>query len=276
VPSRGPWGLYVLVVADAGGAPALNEGARVRRGRWVREVWDSTIGKKVIVAITGIILVAYVILHAYGNLKQFQGQGSSGSAIDRYAEWLRTVGEPAIPRNGVLWTIRVILILALVLHIVAIVQLTKRNVAATPKGHRPPRIQRSLASRTMLYTGFLLLAFIVFHVLQFTTRTIQVTPVYQGTVYMNLYVAFQKWYFVLLYVAAMGLLFLHLRHGVWSVTQTMGWDKPNRNTTLRRLATTIAVVVAVGFASVPLAIWTGIAPDPAPPAGQVASTEGAK
>jgi succinate dehydrogenase / fumarate reductase cytochrome b subunit len=229
----------------------------------------------VIVAVTGIILVVYVILHALGNLKAFQGPGDGNAAIDRYAEWLREVGDPAIPHNGVLWIIRAILILALVLHVTAIVQLTRRNVAAKPKGHRPPRIQRTLSSRTMIYTGFLLLAFIVFHILQFTTRTVQVTPVEAGTVYANVYDAFQKWYFVTIYVLATGFLYLHLRHGIWSVTQTMGWDKPNRNTTLRRTATVLSVGVAVAFAAVPVAVWVGIVPEPQAPAqGQLAAAGG--
>ena len=238
-------------------------GGSAQRGRWLREVWASTIGKKVIVAITGAILAGYVVLHALGNLKAFQGTGSNGAAIDRYAEWLRTFGEPAIPRNGVLWFVRVILIAALVLHVAAIYQLTKRNREARPAGSKDaPVIQRTLASRTMLLSGLLILAFVVFHILQFTTRTIQITPVYEGTVYANLDAAFQKWYFVVVYVGAVALLGLHLRHAVWSVTQTAGWDKPNRNPTFRRIATFVAVSVAVGFASVPIAFYTGILPDP--------------
>jgi len=233
-----------------------------RRKRWLREYWDSTIGKKLVVAITGAILALYVILHMLGNLKAFQGPGGGNAAIDRYAEFLRTAGEPVFPRNGVLWVVRAILLTALILHLIAITQLTRRNRAARPAGQGPRPIQRSLASRTMLVTGLLILAFVVFHVLQFTTRTIQVTPVYEGTVYLNVYDAFQKWYFVLLYVGAVGLLGLHLHHALWSVTQTAGWDKPNRNPTFRRTAATIAVGVAAGFAAVPLAVWTGVLPDP--------------
>jgi succinate dehydrogenase cytochrome b subunit len=111
-------------------------------------------------------------------------------------------------------------------------------------------------------TGLVVLAFIVFHILQFTTRTVQVTPIHEGTVYANLYGVFQKWYFVLLYVAVMALLLLHLRHAIWSVTQTAGWDKPNRNPTFRRFATGFAVLVGVGFMIVPLAIWTDAVPEP--------------
>jgi succinate dehydrogenase / fumarate reductase cytochrome b subunit len=232
------------------------------RGRWLREVWSSTVGKKVLVAITGAILALYVIVHMLGNLKALQGTGSNGAAVDTYAEWLRTVGSPVIPRNGVLWVIRAILIAALVIHVVLVLQLAKRNREARPPGSRAARNRRTLSSATMLASGVLIFAFVIFHVLQFTTRTIQVTPVYQGTVYANLYDAFQKWYFVLIYVAAMGILFLHLRHALWSITQTAGWDKPNRNPTLRRGATATATIVAVGFAAIPILFWTGALPQP--------------
>jgi len=236
------------------------------RGRWLRELWASTIGKKIIIAATGMILGGYVVLHVLGNLKAFQGDGSGGAPLDDYAEWLRTFGSPAVPRNGVLWLVRVILIFALILHVAAISALIKRNRAARPPEQRtPPRLERTLSSRTMMFTGFLVLAFIVFHILQFTTRTIQVTPVYQGTVYANVDAAFQKWYFVLIYVGAVVSLGFHLRHAIWSVTQTMGWDKPNRNTTIRRFATGLAVAVTVGFASVPLAFYFNVLPDPPAP-----------
>jgi succinate dehydrogenase / fumarate reductase cytochrome b subunit len=245
------------------------------RGRWLREVWGSTIGKKVIVAITGAILVVYVVLHVLGNLKAFEGAGGSGGpAVDSYAEWLRTVGEPAIPREGVLWTIRVVLLAALVLHVVGVIQLARRNYAARPREVKvAPRIQRSLSSTTMMLTGVALLAFVVFHILQFTTGTIQVTPVRDGAVYANLYDAFQKWYFVLVYVAAVSFLGLHLHHAVWSVTQTAGWDKPNRNPTFRRFAAGTAIAVAVGFAAVPIAFWTDILPAPPAPEAQLAAAE---
>jgi succinate dehydrogenase / fumarate reductase, cytochrome b subunit len=234
-----------------------------KRGRWLREVWESSIGKKVIVAITGAILALYVLLHALGNLKALQGPGDGEPAVDHYAEWLRDVGTPLLPHNGFLWIVRATILLALILHVTAIYQLWRRNRAARPVGHRDvPVLHRSLSSRTMMFTGLVVLAFIVFHILQFTTRTIQVTPVHEGTVYVNMYEAFQKWYFVLFYVAVMVLLLLHLRHAIWSVTQTAGWDKPNRNTTFRRFATGFAVIVGVGFMIVPLAIWTDVVPEP--------------
>lgn len=244
----------------------MAEGSAVPRAGWLREVWASSIGKKVIVALTGLILAGYVVLHALGNLKALQGNGGDGEAsIDRYAEWLRTIGEPALPHEFFVWALRAFLVVALVLHISAIAALTKRNRAARPAGHRnPQRIQRSLSSRTMMISGLVLLAFIVFHILQFTSRTIQITPIHDGTVYENIYDAFDKWYFALLYVGVMVLLGLHLRHALWSVTQTAGWDKPNRNRTFRGLATALAVFVAVAFAAVPIAFFSGVMPEPGP------------
>lgn len=256
-------------------APSLGGAAgsaQQPRLRWLREVWGSTLGKKIIVAITGVILAAYVILHALGNLKALQGPGDGGPApVDEYASFLREAGGPVIPGEGLLWLMRIILITAFVLHVVGVTQLLARNRAA--RSGNPPVIRRTLASRTMAVTGFLLLGFIVFHVLQFTTLTIHPTPLAQGAVYANLYNAFQEWWIAAIYVLMMGVLFLHLRHALWSLLQTMGWDKPNRNPTFRRGATATAVLVAGGFALIPLLFFTGVLPEPQSGGSASASAE---
>jgi len=236
--------------ADPGRAPS--------HGAWLREVWRSTIGKKVIVAITGSILAAYVVLHVLGNLKAFQGVGPDGAAIDTYSEWLRTVGEPAIPRNGVLWLVRAVLLASLALHVAGVLQLHRRNRGARPRGHPAPRIRRSLASRTMLAGGVVLLVFVVFHILQLTTGTIDPSSFAEGAVYHNLDEVFSNPLFVAIYVIAAVTVGLHTYHGLWSSLQTAGWDKPNRNPTLRRLSSTVAIAVTIGFASVPIAFLTGV------------------
>ena len=236
--------------ADPGDAPP--------RGIWLREVWRSSVGKKVIVAITGTVLAAYVILHMYGNLKAFQGSGAGGTSIDAYSEWLRTAGEPALPRNGALWLVRALLLASLVIHVTGVIQLHRRNRAARPAGLRAPVIRRSFASRTMLAGGLFLLAFVVFHILHLTTGTLTPGSFAEGAVYRNLYEAFENPLFVAIYVAAALVLGAHTLHGLWSSTQTAGWDKPNRNPTFRRLSAVIAIAVAVGFAAVPVAFWTGI------------------
>jgi succinate dehydrogenase / fumarate reductase cytochrome b subunit len=248
-------------------APSLSkaEGSGSQpRLRWLRELWGSTIGKKLIVAVTGVILAAYVILHALGNLKALQGNGDGGTApIDTYGEWIRSVGEPVIPHEGVLWAVRIVLLAALVIHVAGISQLIARNRAARPAGHRDAVVnQRTLAARTMTFTGFALLAFIVFHILQFTTFTITPTPLAEGAVYANLWGAFQEWWLVAIYVGAVLILGFHLRHALWSVLQTHGFDKPNRNPSFRRGATATAVLVTAGFAAIPIAFWVGLMPEP--------------
>jgi succinate dehydrogenase / fumarate reductase cytochrome b subunit len=176
-----------------------------------------------------------------------------------------------IPRSGLLWTIRIVLALALVVHVAGVLQLWRRNREARPEGHRDaPVLRRTLAARTMMVTGLLVLAFIVFHILQFTTRTIHPTPLGSGTVYANLYDAFQEWWLVLIYVAAVVLLGLHLFHALWSATHTAGWDKPNRNPTLRRGAAVLAIGVTVAFAAVPIAFWVDALPEPS--GAQLATT----
>lgn len=241
--------------AERGDAP--------RRGAWLKEAWRSTVGKKEIVALTGSVLVIYVILHVLGNLKGFQGNGGSGDpAIDKYAEFLRTVGSPVIPRSGILWAVRALLVFCLIVHVTGVIQLSKRNRAARPDGFKAKRLQRTLASRTMLVGGYFLLAFIVFHILQFTTGTIEPSRWTSGEVYSNLHDTFTSPLFVVIYVVAAVVLGMHLRHAIWSFFQTGGWDKPNRNPTIRRTAAFISAAVAIGFAAVPIAFWTGIVSDP--------------
>lgn len=241
-----------------GGASGSGEQPRLR---WIREFWGSTLGKKIVVALTGVILAAYVIAHALANLKALQGAGGGNAALDEYGEFLRRAGDPVLPEEALLWIVRVVLLAAFVIHIVGVTQLLRRNRAARPDGN-PPVVRRTLASRTMAVTGFLLLAFIVFHVLQFTTLTIAPTPLRQGEIYANLHDAFQEWWIVAIYVIAMGILFLHLRHALWSLIQTMGWDKPNRNPSFRRGATATAVLVSGGFALIPILFFAGVLGEP--------------
>jgi succinate dehydrogenase / fumarate reductase, cytochrome b subunit len=232
-----------------------------RPGR-LMTLWRSTIGKKYVAAITGVLIAIWVVLHMLGNLKAIEGPGHGNPAIDRYAHFLRTVGAPVIPHDMVLWFMRGTLILAVVLHITAVTQLWLRNRAAKPGGHRATRIRSTLAARTMPWTGVLILVFVIFHILQFSTRTIHPTPLHNGTVYANVYYAFQKWWLVLIYVGAVVLLGFHLNHALWSGTQTAGIDNPDRNWFWRRLASAVTLVTVIGFALVPTLVWTGALPKP--------------
>lgn len=238
----------------------------------LRTLWESTIGKKIIVATTGAILALYVVGHMAGNLKAFQGAGSGGEAapINLYAEFLRTVGKPVLPEEGALWLVRVVLLAALILHVVGITQLYRRNLAARPSGHAAARVKRSWASRSMQLSGLIVLAFIVFHILQFTTGTVEAgAAIVTGEVYANLARVFDHWYYAAIYVVCVGLIALHLKHGIWSMFQTLGWDNPDRNMLTRRTATVTAVLVFLGFAAVPISYWAGAMDEPSETAAEV-------
>ena len=204
---------------------------------------------------------------------QFAGGTLHGTAVDeegrvRLAPPLETMWGPA---EGIVWAVRAILLGSVVIHIVGVVQLYFRNRAARPADFPAKRIGRSWESRLMMVSGLLLLAFIVFHILQFTTLTIEATPLEKGALYANVYNAFQEWYFVAIYLAALILVGMHLRHGIWSVCQTLGLDNPERNNGIRMGTNVLAVVIVVGFALVPILFYTGALGEP-PPEELTAST----
>jgi succinate dehydrogenase / fumarate reductase cytochrome b subunit len=222
-------------------------------------LYRSTLGKKAIVAVTGLILVGYLLAHAAGNLKVFLPSPVPGEPdIDVYAEFLRTVGEPLLPRTGLLWTVRVVLLLSLVLHVVCVTQLALANRGARRTSYERRRyLATTLSGRLMLTSGVLLFVFVVFHVLHFTTGTVDPANFEAGEVYANLYRAFAGWAFVALYVVAVALVALHLYHGIWSTFQSLGLDRPERNRLLRATATVISILLFLGFSAVPLAFVSG-------------------
>ena len=227
------------------------------------QFWDSSIGKKVIVAVTGFVLVAYVVLHMVGNLAALSGPSNAddSASIDRYAHFLRTFGTPLFPYSFVLWVIRVALFAALVVHVVGIVQLRRRNSHASPQANR--RIGRSWASRTMYFTGPAVLAFLILHILMFTSLTIDIGGTYrEGAVYNNLWLAFNTWWVVLIYIVAVLSVGYHLRHGIWSAVQTLGFDSPRRNKGIRLYSTGVSFAVTVGFLIPPVLMWAGALPSP--------------
>jgi succinate dehydrogenase / fumarate reductase cytochrome b subunit len=225
-------------------------------------LWRTTIGKKYVAAVTGIIIAIWVVLHMLGNLKAIEGPGVGHPAIDRYAHFLRTVGSPVFPHDMVLWIVRIILIAAVVLHVVAVTQLWVRNRRAKPRGTGTRTVRATIYARTMPWTGLLILAFVVFHVLHFTTRTIHPTTLVKGAVYADAYDAFQKWWIVAIYVIGVLLLGFHLNHGLWSGAQTAGADNPDRNWFWRRLATGVTVATVVGFALIPILYLADALPKP--------------
>ncbi len=233
--------------------------------------FQSTLGKKAVVAVTGAILIGYLLAHVAGNLKVFLPDPEPGIRdIDVYAAFLRSAGEPIFPHNGVLWTVRLVLLTALVLHVVFVVQISVASRAARPVRYTKQRhVRATRPAKWMMFTGLLLLGFIVFHLLHFTTGTIDPANFEEGRVYGNLYYAFARWPFVVVYVVAVGLVTLHLYHGAWSMFQTLGLDNPDRNRALRWFATIISVAVFVGFVIVPISVVAGALDPPTELVGQM-------
>lgn len=221
-------------------------------------LWDSTIGKKFVMAITGIILFGYVVLHLWGNLKIFDG----ARTINNWGVFLRVFGDPVFSNSQILWLIRVFLGICLVLHIVAAYQLTRRDWAARPAGYAMRKSQESTyASRTMRWGGIFILLFIIYHVLDLTTGTLHPSnyaAYHEGNIYSNVTGDFQNWYIALIYVLAVSVLGLHLYHGIWSFFQTMGLNNSRSNRLWRNVATVVAIVLTIGNIAIPVSVLTGI------------------
>ena len=208
--------------------------------------WGSTIGKKVVMAVTGIVLVGYILAHATANLLIFVG----ASALDAYAAKLRTM--PIL-----LWGVRALLLVSVVLHVVAAAQLAARSRSARPTPyHRLAPQTSSAASRTMRWGGVAILLFVVYHILHFTTGQAHPDFVHLAP-YHNVTTAFRVWWVAAIYVAAMIALAMHLYHGTWSMFQTLGIEHARVNVARRRLATIVAVLVPLAFVTVPIAVLAG-------------------
>lgn len=231
----------------------------------VRDFYRSTVGKKIVMALTGLVLIGFVAGHMAGNLKIFAGADPITGVykIDHYAEFLHEMGADLFGHEGVLWIVRVVLLVCVVLHALSGIQLARLNRAAKPAGYKVCAYRSAnAASRTMLYGGLFLIAFITFHILHLTTGTLHYRGFVEEQVYANVYSAFQSPLLVGFYVASMAALGLHLYHGTWSCFQTLGVDTPRWNGPIRAVAKVAAVVIFVGFSAVPLAVASGILPAP--------------
>jgi succinate dehydrogenase / fumarate reductase cytochrome b subunit len=212
-------------------------------------VFGSTIGRKATMGMTGIILFGYVLAHMAGNLQLYLGP----EALNAYGESLHELGHGA----GI-WVARAVLLIAVGLHIWAATVLTRTSLAARPKGYREIRWRESTyASRTMRWSGPILLLFIVYHLLHFTTGTVHPSYV-QGDVYHNTVAGFRVWPVSAFYIAAMLALGLHMWHGVWSMLQSLGLSHPRYNPLRRAFATIFTLLVVGGNLSFPIAVLTGL------------------
>jgi succinate dehydrogenase / fumarate reductase cytochrome b subunit len=217
-------------------------------------LWQTTIGKKVVMAVTGFILFGYVLLHMWGNLKIYYGR----EAINHYGVFLRAVGDPLFANEQLLWLVRAVLLVAVVLHIWAVVTLWQRDRAARPVGYRTRKdVQASYAALTMRWGGIVILLFVVFHVLDLTTGTAN-PAFHHGDIYNNIVASFSRWWVSLFYIVAMLALGLHLYHGLWSMFQTLGLNTRRSNRLWRNVAIAAAVVIVAGNISVPIAVLAGL------------------
>ena len=211
--------------------------------------YRTAIGKKVVMAVTGLIGIGFVIGHMSGNLLAFAGPDE----LNAYAHFLQSTGE-------LLWILRIVLIAAVIAHVVAAVQLTRQNRAARPIGYaqREPQVS-TWASRTMRLGGVLLLVFIVLHILHFTTGDWKPGGSFSETdVYSNIVLSFRIWWVTLFYVVAMIALGLHLYHGAWSSVRTLGMSQPSPKPLHRTIALGVAILLWIGFTVVPVAVFVGL------------------
>jgi len=218
--------------------------------------WQTMIGKKVVMAVTGVVLIGFVIGHMIGNLKIFAGPNE----IDTYARFLREAGTPELSNGQLLWVVRFVLLACVAFHITAAVQLSRMSWAARPVGYQVKRnIETTFAARMMRWGGVLLAAFIIFHLLHLTGGVVGFQPgqFRDLAVYQNVLAAFSVWPVAIFYVIAMAALGLHLSHGIWSMMQTLDWNTARNDEKLRVLSRLIAIVVFVGFTSVPVAVMAG-------------------
>lgn len=214
----------------------------------VREFYASVIGKKAVMGITGLVGVVFVIGHALGNLFVFRGS----EAMNAYSHFLKSTGE-------LLWVVRIVLILAVVLHAVAALQLTIQSRAARPIGYAKFKPQvATIASRTMRWGGVLLLVFIPLHILHFTTGTVRPAGVFSSTdVYGNVVTSFRIWWVALFYIVAMVTLGLHLFHGAWSSVRSIGMSPSSPQPLHRKFSLLIAVFAWAAFTAIPVAVFAG-------------------
>lgn len=218
----------------------------------------STIALKLLMATSGVLFIGFVLGHMYGNLKAFGGE----EKFNEYAEHLREIGEPLLPYGGLLWIIRVGLIAALVIHVASAVALARRAGRARTTQYVARRYTKSaLSSRTMRWGGATLLAFLVWHLLNFTIVKVDVSNGDTGVdnPYQLMVSNFEVWWLTIIYLAAMVALALHLHHGTWSSLQTLGLTNSAVARSRAKLAGwVVAVVVAGGFSLVPVSVLLGI------------------
>lgn len=226
-----------------------------RKAPFPIELYRSALGKKYVMAITGIMLIGFVVAHMVGNLKMYLGPED----FNHYGEFLRELLVPILPRTVVLWLLRLGLIAAVVLHVHSAYSLTRMNQAARTVRYQGPRdyIAANFASRTMRVTGIIVGLFLVWHLFDLTFTGTGYTYV-RGLAYENVANSLSRIWVAAIYIVGNLALGVHLFHGTWSLFQSMGWNNPRFNAWRRNLAAGLAGIIVIGNVSFPIAVLAGI------------------
>ncbi|MEI6403617.1 MAG: succinate dehydrogenase cytochrome b subunit [Actinomycetota bacterium] len=231
-----------------------------KRKPFLLDLYGTAVGKKYVMAITGVLMIGFVVAHMVGNLKMYLGEED----LNHYAEFLNRLLYPIAPEGAVLWILRGGLVTAVLLHIHAAYSLTQLNRHARPVKYQSARDYQvaSFASRTMRWTGIIVLLFIIWHLLDLTlgvTNTIGTSGEFvKEEVYANVVRSFERVPVAVFYILANIALGVHLFHGTWSLFQSMGWNNPRFNQWRRAIAIGVATIVVVGNVSFPVAVLAGI------------------
>ncbi len=222
--------------------------------RSVFSLYRSSVGKKIVMAISGVFLFLWIVGHMLGNLKVFFGQ----EAFDHYAHGLKEFGDPFLLHGQFLWIVRFVMLAIIFLHMLSALAVYLQSKAARKTGYKKEEaLTFTYASRTMRWGGVILLVYIVYHLLHFTVGSAHPKFV-PGAAYANLVVGFQNWWVSGFYIVAMIALGLHLYHGLWSACQTLNFNNPRLRDLRRPAALLITLFIVLGFCSVPISVLAGI------------------
>lgn len=232
-----------------------------RKAPWPVEFYRSAVGKKWVMALTGLGMVGFLVAHMVGNLKMYLGKEDVGGeyAIDVYAKGLRTLLHPILPNEAMLWILRIGLILMVLAHIHAAATLTIMNKRSRPVGYQSPRdyVAVNFASRSMRFTGLIVFLYLVFHLLDLTLGKTGAT-FEEGHVYDNLVASMSRPAVAIAYIVCNIAVCVHLYHGIWSVFQSIGLNNPRYNAARKVVAYAISGILLIGNVSFPIMIWAGV------------------
>jgi succinate dehydrogenase / fumarate reductase, cytochrome b subunit len=244
-----------LMQQDQSSAPLRRVQPARRKRPWPLDLYQSAVGKKWAMAVTGVMLLGFVLIHMIGNLKVYLGPED----INHYGEWLREIAVPALPRTVFLWLLRGGLIAAFAIHIHAAWSLTRMNHRARPTKYASDRdyVAANFASRTMRWTGIIVILFVVFHLADLTWGSANPDFV-RGEVYHNMVESFSRVPVAAAYIVANLALAVHIFHGAWSLFASLGVSNPRLVRFRRSFAVAFAGIILLGNISFPVMVQANV------------------